>query len=473
MASSRTERNGGILKTHASEISAVIRLVDALVIVGTYWLASTLYALGNWSREELIAASIAVVVFFLAAEVNGLYRSWRGSDLRQEAFRVLSSWAASVGALLFVAFAVKASAEYSRIATIAWAGTTPVLLVLLRVILRRVLRELRARGLNTRTVAIAGSTENGERLARTIVRDVTSGLKIHGVYDDRNRRRTIPDTVAPVAGTLDQLVEDARTGTVDIVYITLPLRAEHRITSLVTRLADTTATVYIVPEFYAYDLLHARWSSIGDQPVVSIFDTPFHGVGGWLKRLEDLVLGTLILILIAAPMMLVAIAIKLDSRGPVFFRQRRYGLNGKPIHVWKFRSMTVCEDGPDVPQAKPGDARITRLGAFLRRTSIDELPQFFNVIAGDMSIVGPRPHAVAHNEIYRGKIKGYMLRHKVKPGITGWAQVNGWRGETDTMDKMEHRIEHDLYYIHNWRLDWDLKIIFFTIFGRAVRKNAV
>ncbi|HOU94468.1 MAG TPA: undecaprenyl-phosphate glucose phosphotransferase, partial [Polyangiaceae bacterium] len=289
----------------------------------------------------------------------------------------------------------------------------------------------------------------------------------------RNRRRSIPATVAPVAGTLDQLVEDARAGAVDIVYITLPLRAEHRITSLITRLADTTATVYVVPEFYAYDLLHARWGSIGDQPVVSIFDTPFNGVGGWLKRLEDLVLGTLILALIAVPMVLIAIAVKLDSRGPVFFRQRRYGLNGKPIHVWKFRSMTVCQDGPDVPQAKVGDARITRLGAFLRRSSLDELPQFFNVIAGDMSIVGPRPHAVAHNEIYRGKIKGYMLRHKVKPGITGWAQVNGWRGETDTMDKMERRIEHDLYYIHNWRLDWDLKIILLTIFGRAARKNAV
>lgn len=473
MATSRTDRKGGILKSHASEISALIRLVDAIVVFGTYWVTSTVYAPGSWGRQELIAASVAVVVFFLAAEMNGLYRSWRGSDLRQEGFRVVSSWAASVGALLFVAFLAKASAEYSRVATIAWTAATPVLLILLRVLLRRVLRELRARGLNTRTVAIAGSTENGERLARTIARDVTSGLKIHGVYDDRNRRRSIPETVAPVAGTLDQLVEDARAGAVDIVYITLPLRAEHRITSLITRLADTTATVYIVPEFYAYDLLHARWGSIGDQPVVSIFDTPFNGVGGWLKRLEDLVLGTLILALIAAPMVLIAIAVKLDSRGPVFFRQRRYGLNGKPIHVWKFRSMTVCQDGPDVPQAKVGDARITRLGAFLRRSSLDELPQFFNVIAGDMSIVGPRPHAVAHNEIYRGKIKGYMLRHKVKPGITGWAQVNGWRGETDTMDKMERRIEHDLYYIHNWRLDWDLKIILLTIFGRAARKNAV
>ncbi|HOU94804.1 MAG TPA: hypothetical protein PLU22_27325, partial [Polyangiaceae bacterium] len=178
MATSRTDRKGGILKSHASEISALIRLVDAIVVFGTYWVTSTVYAPGSWSRQELIAALVAVVVFFLAAEMNGLYRSWRGSDLRQEGFRVVSSWAASVGALLFVAFLAKASAEYSRVATIAWTVATPVLLILLRVLLRRVLRELRARGLNTRTVAIAGSTENGERLARTIARDVTSGLKI-------------------------------------------------------------------------------------------------------------------------------------------------------------------------------------------------------------------------------------------------------------------------------------------------------
>ncbi|MBN2191288.1 MAG: undecaprenyl-phosphate glucose phosphotransferase [Polyangiaceae bacterium] len=472
MSNPDTERTGGVLKTHASEMSALIRIVDAVVVFGTFWTSCTFYAGVEWSREETVASSLAVIAFLLVAEVNGLYRSWRGANLRQEALRILMSWGGVVGALLFVAFATKATAEYSRIATTAWVIVTPILLTLLRLILRRLLRELRLRGLNSRTVAIAGSTETGERLARTIVGDPTLGLRIRGVYDDRNRRRSIPEEVAPVAGTLDQLVEDARSSEIDIVYITLPLRAEHRITSLVTRLADTTATVYIVPEFYAYDLLHARWSTVGDQPVVSIFDTPFSGLGGWLKRLEDLVLGTMILMIVAMPMLLVAIAVKLDSKGPVFFRQRRYGLNGKPIYIWKFRSMTVCEDGADVPQAKQGDARVTRLGAFLRRTSIDELPQFFNVIAGDMSIVGPRPHAVAHNEIYRGKIKGYMLRHKVKPGITGWAQVNGWRGETDTMDKMERRVEHDLYYIHNWRLDWDLKIILLTVFGRAVRKNA-
>jgi putative colanic acid biosynthesis UDP-glucose lipid carrier transferase len=211
--------------------------------------------------------------------------------------------------------------------------------------------------------------------------------------------------------------------------------------------------------------------------VVSIFDTPFSGVGGWLKRVEDVVLATIILCIVSLPMLVIAVLVKMSSKGTAFFSQRRYGLNGKPIHVLKFRTMTVTEDGDDVRQAKQNDDRFIRLGkfelgAFLRRTSLDELPQFINVLGGEMSIVGPRPHAIKHNELYRSKIHGYMLRHKVKPGITGWAQVNGWRGETDTDEKMARRVEHDLAYIRNWRLLWDLEIIFLTVFGRKTSENA-
>jgi putative colanic acid biosysnthesis UDP-glucose lipid carrier transferase len=207
-------------------------------------------------------------------------------------------------------------------------------------------------------------------------------------------------------------------------------------------------------------------------PVVSIYDSPFRGVNGWIKRAEDLVLGSIIVTLITPVLLAVAIAVKLSSPGPVFFRQRRYGLNGREIRILKFRSMTVSEDGPTVQQATKNDQRVTPLGRFLRRTSLDELPQFLQVITGEMSIVGPRPHAVAHNEQYRALIHGYMLRHKVKPGITGWAQVNGYRGETDVVDKMSRRVEHDLEYIQNWNLLLDLKIIWMTVFGSMVRKNA-
>jgi putative colanic acid biosysnthesis UDP-glucose lipid carrier transferase len=227
-----------------------------------------------------------------------------------------------------------------------------------------------------------------------------------------------------------------------------------------------------VADFFMFNLLSAQWSTIGEIAIVSAHDTPFKGVDGVLKRIEDIVVGSMILLVIAIPMILVAIGIKLTSPGPVFFRQRRYGLNGKEIRILKFRTMTVLEDGPQIVQAKRGDARITKFGGFLRRTSLDELPQFLQVITGNISIVGPRPHAVAHNETYRALIRGYMLRHKVKPGITGWAQVNGWRGETPDVSWMEKRVKFDLQYIQRWTLLWDLKIILLTMFGRKKSDNA-
>jgi putative colanic acid biosynthesis UDP-glucose lipid carrier transferase len=245
-----------------------------------------------------------------------------------------------------------------------------------------------------------------------------------------------------------------------------------RTASLLAALADTTVTVYLVADFLYYSLLRAQWSQVGNIPVVSVHDSPFEGVVGWVKRVEDLVLGTIIVSLTAIPMICIAVAIKLSSPGPVFFRQWRYGLCGKKIRILKFRTMKVCEDGPSVVQASRNDPRVTRVGRFLRRTSLDEFPQFLQVLTGELSLVGPRPHAVAHNEQYRSLIHGYMLRHMVKPGITGWAQVNGWRGETAELEKMEQRVQHDLEYIRNWNLLLDLKIIFLTIFGAKKGRNA-
>lgn len=204
---------------------------------------------------------------------------------------------------------------------------------------------------------------------------------------------------------------------------------------------------------------------------ISIYETPFAGIDSMIKRMEDIVFSLLILCIIAIPMMLIAIGIKTTSKGPIFFKQTRYGMDGEKIRVWKFRTMTVTEDGEKVMQAKRNDNRITHFGGFLRRTSLDELPQFFNSLGGSMSIVGPRPHAVAHNEEYRAKIHGYMLRHKVKPGITGLAQINGFRGETDTLDKMEGRVKYDLLYIQTWSLILDVKIICLTVFRGFVGKN--
>jgi putative colanic acid biosynthesis UDP-glucose lipid carrier transferase len=457
-----------------AELAPVMRLVDLVLIYLALWLPT--YARGEvWDQKAWIAGSIAAVLFLVVGQSLSVYQSARGARLRPQLMRIWAGWFAGVvPVLLFLLFISKQSAEYSRAIVSTWFVLAPFLISIWRTGTTVTLRELRARGYNTNSAAIVGMTELGEQLALQI-QDVPSlGLRIHGFYDDRDDERChpIPGSLGERVGALSDLVEAARSGEVDLIYIAFPLRAEPRINQLLRQLSDTTATVYLAADFYVFDLLHARWGNIGSVPTISLHETPFYGVDGWLKRVEDIVVGSLILLLISIPMLLIGIGVKLTSPGPALFRQRRYGLNGEVIDVLKFRSMSVTEDGDEIKQATKGDPRITKLGAFLRRTNLDELPQFLNVLSGSMSIVGPRPHAVAHNELYRKKVQGYMLRHKVKPGITGWAQVNGWRGETDTIEKMEKRVEHDLDYIRNWSLLWDLQIIFMTVFGSGARRNA-
>ena len=288
------------------------------------------------------------------------------------------------------------------------------------------------------------------------------GLQVVGFYDDRVEHRET-DPQESLSGDLTELVELARNGEVDTILITLPMRAEDRIRYLLDQLSDSTVSVYIVPDFFVFELLHSRWTNMGGLPAVSVFENPLYGVDGVAKRITDFAIASAAIVIGAIPMILIAILVKLSSPGPVFFRQRRYGLDGKEILVWKFRSMRTCDNGPVVQQATKEDPRITPIGRILRKSSLDELPQLFNVIEGTMSLVGPRPHASAHNEQYRSLIRGYMLRHKVKPGITGLAQVNGCRGETETIDKMERRIEWDHNYIRGWSLWLDLKILFRTV----------
>lgn len=448
------------------------RLADAAIIYACLFLASQLYT-AEWGHVYTVAALIAALTFNTFGEMNGLYRSWRASARRAEALTAVSCWLLVVPVLLLAAFVTKTTEDFSRVVTSGWFAGVPVALVAWRVLVRLALRRMRSTGQNAKTVGIVGVTPVGFRLMHHLVDDPAHGIRFAGFYDDRDAyRNDQPDPKDHKVGDLQQLLRDAKSGKLDIVYIALPLRAERRIASVIQGLSDTTASVHMAADIVMFDLMHGRWGSVADVPVVSIYDSPFDGVGGLVKRLEDIVLSTVILALMALPMLVIALAIKLTSPGPVLFVQRRYGLGGKPISVLKFRTMTVTEDGPNIVQASREDARVTRLGAFLRRHSLDELPQFFNVLSGSMSVVGPRPHAVAHNELYRSRIHGYMLRHKVKPGITGWAQVNGWRGETDTDEKMQRRVEHDLYYINNWSLHWDLKIVFLTVFGAAVKQNA-
>ncbi len=464
----------GLIRPHHSKLVLASRLADATWIAVPHCVLALVYDARGWGASHTLATGSAVFGFLFVAEACGVYSAWRGVPLKRELLRVWTAWGIVVTMLLFAAFALKQSASFSRVITVGWFVAAPVAVSIWRAAVRLSLQEARRRGRNTRRVAIVGLTEMAERVATRIHEAPWLGMEIVGFYEDRARERchAVPADLGPLAGGFDDLVREARAGDIDLVYVALPMRAEPRVNELLRRLADTTASVYIVPDFFVFDLLHSQWSSVDDIPVVSIFESPFYGVDGWIKRIEDVLLGTVFLAIAAVPMTIIAILIKLTSPGPIFFRQRRYGLNGEVIHVLKFRTMTVAEDGAEVRQATKNDQRITPLGIFLRRTSLDELPQLIHVVTGTMSLVGPRPHAVAHNEQYRKRIHGYMLRHKVKPGLTGWAQVNGWRGETDTLEKMEKRVEHDLEYIRRWGLMLDLKIIALTVFSPKVHRNA-
>jgi putative colanic acid biosynthesis UDP-glucose lipid carrier transferase len=332
-------------------------------------------------------------------------------------------------------------------------------------------RLLAAEGLQ-KTAVVAGANELGRKLAARLRENPMLGQRFVGYFDDRNAGRLPALLPRENLGALSALADYARSHTIDVIYIALPMASQPRILKLLEDLRDTTASIYFVPDIFVSDLIQARVDSIGGLPVVAVCESPFCGFNGVVKRASDFVLAALILLLVSPLMIAIAVGVKLSAPGPVLFKQRRYGLDGKRIVVYKFRTMTVAEDGELVRQATRNDARVTRFGAFLRRTSLDELPQFINVLQGRMSVVGPRPHAVAHNEMYRKLIRGYMIRHKVKPGVTGFAQVNGWRGETDTVDKMKRRIEYDLQYLRNWSLLLDLQIIVKTVFVVLRKDNA-
>ncbi len=466
--------SSGLLRPYSSHIAFLHRTLDATVIVIALTLAWTANHQGAIEQEYILAGAWAVLLFLTIGDSQHLYGSWRVEPLKATAAATVMTWFWTAVALVFFAFLTKTSSNYSRITTIAWFLLTPVLLALVRVTLRSALSTLRSYGRNTRTLAIAGKTKLGSQVLDKLKESPWLGIQFVGFFDARLAARGDIDALDQESGMggFDRLVELARNGEVDYVYITLPMRAEHRIVELVNALSDTTASVYLVPNFFIFDLMHSKLTSLDGIPVLSLHESPFYGVDGWVKRMEDIVVASVILLLIALPMLLIALGVKLTSRGPALFKQRRYGLNGKVVEVWKFRSMSVTEDGDKVVQAQKNDARVTPFGAFLRRTSLDELPQFINVLQGEMSVVGPRPHAVAHNEEYRGLIRGYMLRHKVKPGITGWAQVNGWRGETETLDKMASRVKYDLEYVQRWSLWLDLKIIALTLFKGFTNKNA-
>ncbi len=444
--------------------SALLRAtVDPAVAIGTL-LISVQWFEGQIDGRYVI---LALLVFSLTFPGSLARDTESAGGLIRD---IVTSWLAIIALLLLLGWASETLGAFNQRAILAWIAATPLALFaahrLVPVILPRVLA---AEGLQ-KTAVIAGVNELGLRLAEHLRTNPFLGIRFAGYFDDRGIARREGTEPSGRLGSLSQLAEYVKAHRVELIYITLPMASQPRILGLLEELHDTTASIYFAPDIFLFDLIQARMETLGGIPVLAVCESPFYGVDGLIKRAADIVLASTILALISPFMAAIAIGVKLSSPGPVLFKQRRYGLDGREILVYKFRSMSVIEDGTVIQQATRDDPRVTPFGAFLRRYSLDELPQFINVVQGRMSVVGPRPHAVAHNEMYRKLIRGYMIRHKVKPGITGLAQVNGLRGETDSLDKMKARIEYDLAYLRNWSLLLDLQIVVKTI-GVVLRKQ--
>lgn len=444
------------------------RLSDLILPPLVLYLIVTTYGI-NWTARYQNAAVLSGLLQLIVSQYIGLYHSWRGRSLFEGVRIVLNAWIMVWVFLIILAFALKTTEHFSRLVLSTWFIATPFLLFSYRVIIRAILARLYNTGHFIKNAAIYGTGDACERLQSVLRKNQWLGYRITGIYDGSPSL----NTEKFISGGIKELIQSAKEGYFQTLYITMAANREDEIKILLNELADTTVTVKYIPDFFSFDLIHSSMTNVGGLPVINIYDSPLNDPGkALIKRLEDLILSTIILMLISPIILGIAFIIKFTSPGPIIFKQKRYGLNGEEIKVYKFRSMTTQDNGSVVNQAIRNDPRITRTGAFLRRTSLDELPQFLNVIQGRMSIVGPRPHAVAHNEEYRNLVPKYMQRHLVKPGITGWAQINGWRGETDTLEKMEKRIEFDLFYINHWSLWLDIKIIILTVFKGFMNKNA-
>jgi len=463
-----------LLKKNADIISMIQRLVDPLLVLIT---GTVVYAIrfGSFEiPEEYIVILIGICLICLAIfPFFDLYRPRRDESLWSEIQTLTKAWFIVYAVLVGIMFATKTSTEYSRvwIAGLMISGLSSM--TLFRMILRSSLRFLRRRGINTRNIVIAGAGELGREVAQRIIASHWTGLKIIGFYDDAPQFQGQVIEGVPVRGGLPLLPQEATGLGVNQVWIALPLNQDAQVKSMVAQLNRLPVQITFVPDIYGVHLLNHSIGEIAGLPVIHIMETPLSGINGFIKELEDKILAISILLAASPLILLIILGVKLSSPGPVFYKQLRGGMHGERIWVWKFRTMKHHAEPPEkIFQAVPGDARITPFGAFLRRTSLDELPQFLNVLKGDMSIVGPRPHAVEHDHFYQQQIDTYILRHQVKPGLTGWAQVNGWRGETGEIRKMENRIRHDIYYINNWSLWFDLRIIVRTVFIILTGKNA-
>lgn len=434
-----------------SLLSLVRHSIDPLVSV------ATLFVVAYFNGEVIDDRYLVLAFLIFAIAFPGEFPT---TTIARFSRQVATSWLVQSCLLLLLGLVTGTLSLFPIKVVLLWVLLMPVMVFSVCVLLQKFVCAKLLRTPRKRSIVV-GVNSLAQKLALTIKGDKTGQVEIMGFFDDREPPRIDLADQAPLLGKIPSVANYCRSNAVENIYITLPMVSQPRILRLLDELRDTTASIYFLPDIFVHDLIQSRVDMLNGIPMLAICEAPFLGINGLIKRASDIVLASLILILASPLMLALAIGVKLGSPGPVLSRQHRHGLDGNEVVVYKFRSTTVCGDEPGAPQ-KNG-ARVTPFGAFMRRTSLDELPQFINVLQGGMSVVGPRLHAVAHDEAYRKLFKSSMVRHKVKPGITGWAQVNGCIGETDTLEKMEKRIEYDLDYLRNWSIYLDLWIVLRTV----------
>ena len=455
-------------------MDVALHLVDLCIASGasliSWWLRFGNVAIPHQYKFGIFVVLLLTLIVFQA---SGIYRSWRGEEFPAEIVRVWATWCLVFAIFVMLLWMFKSTAQYSRLWLGTWFLSATALFAGSRWLARAALGVIRERGIDSRSVVIIGATTGAAHLVKALARDAWSGLQIVGFVSTPFDKEVKAFDELPCLGTIESYLSEAKDSLPDQIWLALPLRAESLIQRCLDELQDSPITLRFIPDFLGYELLNHHVTELVGIPVLTLRGTPMEGHARLLKAAEDRFLAALFLVVLSPLMLLIALGVKLSSRGPVLYRQKRHGLGGREIYVVKFRTMRQHQtENGSVPQATRDDCRITWFGRFLRRSSFDELPQFINVLRGEMSIVGPRPHAIEHNEFYSKKLRGYMQRHGVKPGITGWAQVNGLRGETDTVEKMAKRVEHDIYYINNWSIWLDLKIILMTPLAILARTNA-
>ncbi len=458
-----------IFRSYSSLINLIARITDPLLVVLS---AIAAYAIEFQSMDWLMPSEYRVsilIAFFCTLIIFpffGIYASWRGQGLFRQARMILLAWVMVIVATVILLFIFKVSEGYSRSWLAIWSVLGLLFILSTRVLVYLFLQNLRKKGVNLRYVVIVGAGELGERVLAQIGDALWTGYKVIGLFDDNPKLLGKSVRGVKVLGDLDEISAFVSHHQIDEVWVALPLRAEQRMRDLLFALRNETVNVKLLPDIFGFTLLYHSMTEVAGLPAVNLSVSPMDGGNRLVKAIEDRLLALLMLIVLSPLMLMIALLVKLSSKGPVFFRQKRLSWNGKEFDILKFRTMNVSEDGRDNIWGNAYKKEMTALGRFLRKTSLDELPQLFNVLKGEMSIVGPRPEIPEFVEKFKEEVPGYMQKHMVKAGITGWAQVHGWRGDTC----LKTRIEHDLYYIENWSLWFDMKIILMTVLN--AHKNA-